>query len=217
MVKVYYYNSYLTRPYSCSRYCVLCRSYTFSRLNSTLSLCLLKSAKACTTFQSWQQSSPMNGSSTISSNTDMPHQSHSRPFHPCDTTHHISVKNVGHAHDAEHLVQTLQSLCTISTEWEGELYCGLTFAREYAAAARSAICSDTAVSFDQGAMNIVEESLLQSRHSFGREIDTASGREITTDYPLYRLSALLSLAVLQPTIQSTDYLLCYLWRYSNQL
>jgi hypothetical protein len=99
MVKVHYYNSYLTtrRPYSCSRYCVLCRSYTFSRLNSTLSLCLLKSAKACTTFQSWQQSSPMNGSSTISSNTDMPHQSHSRPFHPCDTTHHISVKNVSHA------------------------------------------------------------------------------------------------------------------------
>jgi hypothetical protein len=66
-------------------------------------------------------------------------------------------------------------------------------------------------------MHSVEESLLQSHHSFGREIDTASGREITTDYPLYRLSALLSLAVLQPTILSTDYPLCCLWRYSNQL
>jgi hypothetical protein len=82
MVRVYYYNSYLARPYSCSRYCVLCRSYTFSRLNYTLSLCLLKSGKACTTFQSWQQSSPMNGSSTISSTTDMPHQSNSWPFTP---------------------------------------------------------------------------------------------------------------------------------------
>jgi hypothetical protein len=78
-------------------------------------------------------------------------------------------------------------------------------------------------------MHSVEESLLQSRHSFGREIDTASGREITTDYLLYRLwcsgaavyvpiirsaaagvnpinypacSTLLCLAIPQPTLRS---------------
>jgi hypothetical protein len=43
-------------------------------------------------------------------------------FHTCNTTHHIGIKYIGHAHDAEHLIQTLESLCMISTEWEGELY-----------------------------------------------------------------------------------------------
>jgi hypothetical protein len=41
--------------------------------------------------------------------------------------------------------------------------------------------------------------------------------DIPTDYPLCRLSALLSLALLPLTIQSTDYPLCCLWRYSNRL
>jgi hypothetical protein len=123
----------------------LCRSYTFSRLNSTLSLCLLKSAKACTTFQSWQQSSPMNGSSTISSTTDMPHQSNSWPFHTYNTVHHIGVKYIGHAY-TEHLATPLKSLCTISTRWEGELYCGLTLVWNYPP--RHAIFDDTVFSFD---------------------------------------------------------------------
>jgi hypothetical protein len=96
----------------------------------------------CSAFPSWQQSSPMNGSSTISSNTDMPHQSHSRPYHPCDTTHHIGVKYVDHAH-TENLVQNLKSLCTISTEWEDEFYCGLTLSYS-----RLAICYHTAFPID---------------------------------------------------------------------
>jgi hypothetical protein len=49
--------------------------------------------------------------------------------------------------------------------------------------------------------------------------------DITTDnpplYPAFRYyneqSTLLSLALLQPTIYSTDYPLCSLWRYSNRL
>jgi hypothetical protein len=73
----------LTRPYSCSRYCVLCRSYTFSRLNSTLSLCLPRSAKACTVQESFPKLAAIIANERLANNfasTDMPHQSHSRPF-----------------------------------------------------------------------------------------------------------------------------------------
>jgi hypothetical protein len=50
----------------------------------------------------------------------MHHQSHSWPFHPCDAiiVDGFGVKYVGHAH-AKHLVQTLKSLCTITTDWVG--------------------------------------------------------------------------------------------------
>jgi hypothetical protein len=36
-------------------------------------------------------------------------------FHTSNTIHHIGVKAIGHAHDADHLVQTFKSLCTINT------------------------------------------------------------------------------------------------------
>jgi hypothetical protein len=68
-------------------------------------------------------------------------------FHTSNTTHHI-VKSIGHAHDAERLIQTLKSLYDITAEWEGELYCGLTLAWDDAP--RPAICSDTVFSSDPG-------------------------------------------------------------------
>jgi hypothetical protein len=98
-----------------------------------------------TAFQSLQQSSPMNGLSTMSSNTDMPHQSHSRPF--THAIRHIPLASNTSA-TAEHLIQTPKSLYDITAEWEGELYCycGLNFAWDFALS--PAIYSNTAVSFE---------------------------------------------------------------------
>ena len=42
----------------------------------------------------------------------------------------FGVKYVGKEH-AEHLAKTLEMLYTITTDWEGELYCGLTLKWDY--------------------------------------------------------------------------------------
>jgi hypothetical protein len=94
------------------RYCVLCPSNTFSRL--VLSLCLPKSAKACTAAAIIANERLVNHFTEYGY---VPHQAHFQPFQSCVTTHYIGVKYVGHAH-TEHFATPLKSLCTISTEWE---------------------------------------------------------------------------------------------------
>ena len=42
----------------------------------------------------------------------------------------FGVKYVGKEH-AEHLAKTLEKLYTITTDWKGELYCGLTLKWDY--------------------------------------------------------------------------------------
>jgi hypothetical protein len=49
-----------------------------------------------------------------------------RPITFSLTVDDFDVKYVGRKH-AEHLVQALQSLYTVMTEWEGGLYFGLDF------------------------------------------------------------------------------------------
>jgi hypothetical protein len=53
-----------------------------------------------------------------------PHQTHSQPFHTHATRPITYASNTS----ATRTPQTLKSLYNITTEWEGELYCGLTLA-----------------------------------------------------------------------------------------
>jgi hypothetical protein len=43
----------------------------------------------------------------------------------------LKVKFVGHKHASKHLVNTLQNLFKITTEWEGKLYCGIALNWDY--------------------------------------------------------------------------------------
>ena len=55
-----------------------------------------------------------------------------RPICFCLTVDDFGVKYVGREH-AEHLIQSLQDLYTITIDWTGTLYCGLTLAWDYEA------------------------------------------------------------------------------------
>jgi hypothetical protein len=56
------------------------------------------------------------------------HESHNVSF--CPVVDDFGIKYVG-KHNAGHLVKALQNLYTISTDWKGELYCGLAIKWNY--------------------------------------------------------------------------------------
>jgi hypothetical protein len=53
-----------------------------------------------------------------------------RPITFCLVVDDFGVKYIGKEH-AEHLAKTLEKLYTITTDWKGELYCGLTLKWDY--------------------------------------------------------------------------------------
>jgi hypothetical protein len=91
-IKSFFLNTPMDRTSTCLSQSKTFHSASWSSTNytiwSTTAMSSSKSAKACTAFPKLA-SSPMNGSSSTSPNTDMPPPRTSRPFHLYDTTNHI--------------------------------------------------------------------------------------------------------------------------------